>query len=366
MASGLFTEPRVVPYLSPRALDRLREEKVSGIDLSGNCLVVVPGEWFIRSTGAKNRYPAGAAIKNVYREASSLVARVFFARSAFPSVQAILNEIRSRGGKVTLPTVSKALKGLEEDLLVGRGETIRVLQPDRLLDLLLENYRAPVVRRRPRIKVTDREGTLRQFAWNARKSDVYVAGDLPSRYVVLPTTDDVTRLYASSLGAVTEGIEFEEDSRFPNVEPVEIEDQTVYFDLDEEDGFPWISALQTYLILALRFVGIDLSANPRDCGVCVIEGRTISHVRHGPSASSHPDWLLRHCSGASAVGMDAPFGWPKLFIDTLRGYEIGVAFDHDRRRYRLRTTDLWIKDTLRQHLRRNIAPPVHFRSPLAS
>jgi hypothetical protein len=35
-----------------------------------------------------------------------------------------------------------------------------------------------------------------------------------------------------------------------NVELVEVEDQTVYFDPDEEDGFPWISALQTYLILA--------------------------------------------------------------------------------------------------------------------
>ena len=240
----------VVPYLSPRALDRLREEKVSGIDLSGNCLVVVPGEWFIRSTGAKNRYPAGAPIKNVYRGTSSLVARVFFARSAFPSVQGVLTEIRSRGGKTTLSTVSKALKGLEEDLLVGRGEVIRVLQPDRLLEVLLENYRTPVVRRRLPIKVTDREGNLRQFARNARKSDVYVAGDLPSRYVVLPTTDDVTRVYASSLGAVTEGVEFEEYSRFPNVELVEIEDQTVYFDLDEEDGIPWISALQTYLILA--------------------------------------------------------------------------------------------------------------------
>jgi hypothetical protein len=240
----------VVPYLSPRALDRLREEKVSGIDLSGNCLVVVPGEWFIRSTGAKNRYPARASIKNVYRGVSSLVARVFFARPDFPSVQDILNEILSRGGKITLPTVSKALKGLEEDLLVGREEIIRVLQPDRLLDLLLENYRAPVVGRRLQIKVTDREGTFRQFARNARESNVYVAGDLPSRYVVLPTTDDVRRIYASSVEAVTEGVEFEEYSRFPNVELVEVEDQTVYFDPDEENGFPWISALQTYLILA--------------------------------------------------------------------------------------------------------------------
>ncbi len=210
----------------------------------------MPGEWFIRSTGAKNRYPAGASIKNVYRGASSLVTRVFFARSIFSSVQGVLNEILSRGGKLTLPTVSKASKGLEEDLLVGRGEVIRVLQPDRLLEVLLENYRAPAVGRRVRIKVAYLEGTLRRFARNARESDVYVAGDLPSRYVVLPTTDDVTRVYTSSVEAVKEGVEFEEYPRFPNVELVEVEDQTVYFDSDEEDGFPWISALQTYLILA--------------------------------------------------------------------------------------------------------------------
>jgi hypothetical protein len=248
--AGPYLPMVVVPYLSPRALDRLREEKVSGIDLSGNYLIVVPGEWFIRSTGAKNRYPAGASIKNVYRGASSLVARVFFAQSAFHSVQGVLEEILSRGGKLTLPTVSKALKGLEEDLLVGRGEVIRVLQPDRLLEVLLENYRAPAVGRRVRIKVADLEDTLHRFARNARESDVYVAGDLPSRYVVLPTTDDVTRVYTSSVEEVTEGVKFEEYSRFPNVELVEVEDQTVYFDPDEEDGFPWISALQTYLILA--------------------------------------------------------------------------------------------------------------------
>ncbi len=39
---------------------------------------------------------------------------------------------------MTLPTVSKALKGLEKDLLVGRGKSIRRLQPERMLDLLLE------------------------------------------------------------------------------------------------------------------------------------------------------------------------------------------------------------------------------------
>ncbi len=248
--TGPYLPMVIVPYLSPRALDRLNEEKVSGLDLSGNELVIVPGEWFVRSTGAKNRFPAGASIKNVYRGASSLVARVFFARPEFSSVQGVLGEIRSRGGRTTLPTVSKALRGLEEDLVVGREANIQLLQPDRMLDLLLESYRDPVVRRRRRIKVSDRVGSLQKFAHNARESDVYVAGDLPSRYVIFPTSEDMVRVYTSSIEAITQGVELQETSRFPNVELIETEDQTVYFDPNDEEGFPWISALQTYLMLA--------------------------------------------------------------------------------------------------------------------
>ncbi len=248
--AGPYLPMVIVPYLSPKAMDRLSEERVSGIDLSGNELVIVPGEWLVRSTGAKNRFPAGASIKNVYRGASSLVARVLFARPAFSSVQQILDEIRSRRGKTTLPTVSKALRGLEEDLVVGRGANIQLLQPDRMLDLLRENYRDPVVRRRRRIRVSDRAGSLRKLAHNARESDAYVAGDLPSRYVIFPTSEDMVRVYTSSIEAITRGVELQETSRFPNVELIETDDQTVYFDPDEEEGFPWLSALQTYLMLA--------------------------------------------------------------------------------------------------------------------
>lgn len=261
----------VVPYLSEGALDRLAEEGVSGIDLSGNGLVVVPGEWFVRSTGAKNRFRSGAPIKNVYRGASSLVARVFFARPVFSSVQEVLDEIRRRGGRVTLSTVSKALKGLEEDLVVGRGKTIRLLQPGRMLDLLLDNYRDPQTSSRRRIKVRDRQNALRRFAQNARESGVGVAGDLPSRYVVMPASDDVMRIYTSPIEEVTRGVELEDASRFPNLELVETEDQTVYFDASEEEGFFWISPLQTYLMLATggkreREVATQLRADLLEAG----------------------------------------------------------------------------------------------------
>lgn len=240
----------VVPYLGPRALDRLAEEKVSGIDLSGNGLVVVPGEWFIRNTGEKNRFPAGTPIKNVYRGASSLVARVFFARPAYSSVREILEEIQRRGGEITLSTVSKALKGLEEDLLVGRGETIRLLQPERLLDLLIQNYQAPTITRRRCVKVPDRWRTLQQFAQNAQEHGFSIVGDLPSRYVIMPESEDFMRVYTTSIKSTTQGVELEDASRFPNMELIETRDQAVYFDPGEEQQFPFISPLQTYLMLA--------------------------------------------------------------------------------------------------------------------
>lgn len=240
----------IVPYLSPDALDRLAEEEVSGIDLSGNGMVVVPGEWFIRSTGAKNHFPTSAPIKNVYRGTSSLVARVFFSQPRFSSVQEILGEIQRRGGKATLSTVSKALSGLEEDLLIGRERAIRLLQPERLLDRLLDNHRAPVGRSRRTIRVTDRQHGLLQFADNARQTGASVIGYLPSRYVVMPGSEDIVRVYASSIEEITRGVELEENSRFPNMELVETEEQAVYFDPVEDEGFLWTSPLQTYLMLA--------------------------------------------------------------------------------------------------------------------
>ncbi len=249
-AGGTYLPMVIVPYLSPRALDRLAEENVSGIDLSGNGLVVVPGEWFIRSTGEKNRFPAGTPIKNVYRGASSLVARVFFARPAYSSVREILEEIQRRGGEITLSTVSKALKGLEEDLLIGRGDTIRLLQPERLLDLLIRNHRAPAITHRRRVRVQDRWRSLRQFAQNTQEYGVSIIGDLPSRYVIMPESEDTIRIYTNSIESIIHEVDFEDTSRFPNIELIETRDQAVYFDPGTEQQFPFISPLQTYLMLA--------------------------------------------------------------------------------------------------------------------
>ncbi len=107
----------------------------------------------------------------------------------------------------------------------------------------------------------------------------------------------------------------------------------------------------------MKTVGVDLAADPRNCGVCVLEEDVITHVTRGSRNAAHPDWLLDHCSGAQVVAVDVPFGWPKPFADALKSYEIGVALDRDRKRYLYRTTDTWITDKLPRLLAREVGPP---------
>jgi predicted nuclease with RNAse H fold len=110
----------------------------------------------------------------------------------------------------------------------------------------------------------------------------------------------------------------------------------------------------------MKLVGLDLSASPRNCGICVLEDNTITHVGLGERNPNYPRTLHEYCVGSDVVAIDAPFGWPKLFTETLTNYRIGSAFDLDREQYRLRRTDIWITRELPQRLVRNARPPNPF------
>ena len=56
---------------------KLEAEGVSGIDLCGNGVIVVPDQLLVLRTGFPNRFRWEGTIKNVYRKNSSIVARVF-------------------------------------------------------------------------------------------------------------------------------------------------------------------------------------------------------------------------------------------------------------------------------------------------
>lgn len=239
----------IVPYLGPKALERLIAAGVSGLDLCGNGVVNVPGEWFVFRTGEKNRFPTSLPIKNVYRGTSSIVARVFLSRPNYKSVNKVRDEILKRKGDVSLSTVSKVLKALEEDLIVARNDEIRLLQPERLLDQLRDNYRRPETKRRQG-KVKDIQNLIAQAAEVAEKSKILIAGRTQIPYVILPSSNNMLSLYVSSAAPFQREFGFEETSRFPDVEFLETDDPTVYFDRRTIGPIPCISPLQAYLELS--------------------------------------------------------------------------------------------------------------------
>jgi hypothetical protein len=245
----------VMPYLSARQLDTLASEGMSGIDLSGNGIIQVPGELLVYRKGEPNAYPASVPIRKVYQGASSMVARVFLTRPCYDSVSEVLDEIRRRGGSVSLSTVSKVLSVLEDELIVRRdGRSSRLIQADELLDKLAANYARPKATR------------VEQFGWRARDSDMdrrlceagrqanvrvmVTGGASVNRYAVM-AREKTIRFYCSDVRALTGilGDRMEPTQRFADVELLETEEPQVYFDQREEQGVAFASPVQCWLEL---------------------------------------------------------------------------------------------------------------------
>lgn len=249
-----------LPFLGENQLQELEREGISGVDLCGNGVVTVPGAFSVFRTGGKNRFLSSAPIKNIYRRNSSLVARVFLLRSSFTAVQEIraeinrLNLLVSRWGKnpMSLSTVSKALKTLEEDLIISRNETIRLMQSDKLLDTLDRNFSPPSVGGKVRLKVAAEGGALQEML-----ADLSQQLNLPvvatglssvSQYATMQR-GGVLSVYCPRLEGLLERLGGSREDRFPNLELLETDDETVYFDARPGGSLLWASPIQVYLEL---------------------------------------------------------------------------------------------------------------------
>ncbi|RLC02087.1 MAG: hypothetical protein DRH90_14715 [Deltaproteobacteria bacterium] len=249
-----------MPFLSERQLKELEREGISGIDLCGNCVVVYPGTFSVFRSGGKNRFPSSAAIKNIYRKNSSMVGRGFFVYPDFQTVQDIRATINHRNLLVnrwnkkpmSLSTVSKVLKTMVEDLIITRTETIRLLQPDKLLEKLRENYNPPVVKERMRLKIPENDKSLLKLLSEQSKQLELplIASGISSvtQYTVMQRGDLLT-VYCPKVELLLKRLPGSQTDRFPNLELLETEDELVYFDGRQEDGFWWASPLQVYMEL---------------------------------------------------------------------------------------------------------------------
>ncbi len=249
-----------VPFLNERQLQDLERQEISGIDLCGNGVVVVPETFAVFRSGKKNRFTSSAPIKNIYRKNSSMVGRVFLLRPGYETVQDVYTEINRRNLLVKrwnkkamgLSTVSKALKTLQEDLIISREDTIRILQPDKLLQKLSENYATPNIKERIRLKLPGGIRTIVELLGKESKAlELPLAATGMSsvgRYAVMQR-GDLLSVYCPRLEILLERLSGSQSDRFPNLELIETEDEPVYFDGREEKNFWWASPVQVYLEL---------------------------------------------------------------------------------------------------------------------
>ena len=246
----------LMPFLNDKQLRELSDRQISGLDFSGNGVVVVPSQMFVFRSGSRNQFPASEAIQNVYRKNASIVPRAFLINPVFESVNSIEAFIQMYGGQeavVSLSTVSKVLKVLEEDIIIVREKgVIRLVQPEKLLDKLAANFVRPLIRRFFVGKSPyDLETLMRLLSESSHKHQVWLTGTgvgSIAQYAVM-ARDNFLSVYCTDQYRLLTGIEFRETNRFPNLEIIETQDKTVYFDTRSNKGFDWASPLQTYLEL---------------------------------------------------------------------------------------------------------------------
>ena len=250
----------LMPFLNEKQLKELEREEISGVDLCGNGVVAVSGVFRVFRSGEKNRFSSSAPIKNIYRKNSSMVGRIFLARSSFDTVQSICAEINRRNMLVrawdkrpmSLSTVSKSLKTLEEDLIIERTGTIRLVQPDTLLEKLSENYVPPSIKERVRLKIPGESEMIRKrvLKQSQKLGLPLVATGMSSviHYAVMQR-EDVLSVYCPREEMLFIGLSGNRSDRFPNLELVQTEDETIYFDARKEGDFWWASPVQVYMEL---------------------------------------------------------------------------------------------------------------------
>ena len=246
----------IVPYLSETALRRLEAEGISGLDLSGNG-VLLAASFALRRSGEPNRFKEVASLRNVFSGNSSLLARCLLLRAEYTSLTALRAFAleRFRAGRdasaahLTKGTVSKVMQLLEEENIVARQrEGLRLTDPATLLDRLKAQYRKP---RGARL-----EGKMPfnpQDAWERLAGQPFravVSGEGSAGHYRVLSGQDRWTVYVDDLQRARQCLEITPTPLFPNVELIEEAGDTVYFDARAQGPILWASPIQTWLELA--------------------------------------------------------------------------------------------------------------------
>ncbi len=241
-----------VPYLSPKALDELEEEGVSGVDLCGNGIVIIPGRLYILRSGQPNQYPDSRPLNNPYRGRSAMVARMLLQCPHWSSLTELAAAIETAGEKLSLPQVSKAVQALKEDLIVSKhAGSISLIDPLRLLDKLGSQCRKPATGSRLALRVppgTDWAGVL-----SSSPSLIWaVSGESSVSHYTMFSQGGPRHLAVSDAVLAMTLLQGNPEPipSFADFELIETDSPDFYFGNEiDERGVRWASRLQTWLEL---------------------------------------------------------------------------------------------------------------------
>ena len=126
-----------VPFLSPKMIRELETENVSGVDLCGNGVVIIPERLYVVRTGQPNQYRDSRPLNNPYRGRSAMVARTLLIQPRWDSLTALVSGIQDHGLELSMSQVSKAVAALADEMIVVKKRGLILLSdPLRLLDQL--------------------------------------------------------------------------------------------------------------------------------------------------------------------------------------------------------------------------------------
>jgi len=245
----------VAPYIGKRQAQILVTEGISWLDLCGNMRVEIPGRVYIERTGNKNKYPDTAPIKKIFQGTSALVSRALLLKpEGFKSQYELVDFINSRNANITISTVSRVLKSLEEELLVSKTKSL-ISVPDaaRLLDRLTEGYINPTRRNESKIYkfgCADFETSFRRVLV-ARQLAYAACGFYAAKLKGLATTGEIT-IAVKDIEKARERFQLDKpDAEFGNLGIIETEEPGIWFNIEQEPAMPVVDDIELYLEMTI-------------------------------------------------------------------------------------------------------------------
>lgn len=244
---GNLVQILIVPFITKEVKRLLEEEAVSAFDLNGNYYVVTPELVAIR-LDQKNRFKEQRVIQNIYSRNSSMAVRwLLSGKTAENNLNQIKQELDKSGSGLSLGTISKVLKILEEDVQIYRTPgLIKVLKPDELLVKLKSEYRKPKVLLELKIKLPENRSEAAGILGEALGKNSWIwSGESSADRYASTLQPDITKVYTKSNPQNTTLVQLS-DQRYYNCIVEYIREPLVYFEADENYAHP----IQSYIEMA--------------------------------------------------------------------------------------------------------------------